>query len=58
MTQYSDKLLNKTIEVWQPYYEEPLTREDAREIIENLCGFLTILTEIQGEKSTEGGKMK
>ena len=39
-TRYSRALIEETKEVWQPYYEETLTDEDAREIIENMLGFL------------------
>lgn len=31
--------LDQTIAVWQPLSPKPLTREDAREIIENAVGF-------------------
>ncbi|OGW91856.1 MAG: hypothetical protein A3D28_05125 [Omnitrophica bacterium RIFCSPHIGHO2_02_FULL_63_14] len=31
--------LDRTIAVWQPLSPKPLTREDAREIIENAVGF-------------------
>jgi hypothetical protein len=39
-TRYTRELIEETKEVWQPYYEEPLTDEEAREIIENVIGFL------------------
>jgi hypothetical protein len=38
-------LLDATIEVWQPYTSQPLIREDARRIIENVVGFFTLLQE-------------
>jgi len=41
--EYSDELIKKTIKMWQPYSKEPLTREDAREIIQNVTGFFDIL---------------
>ena len=31
--------LDQTIAVWQPLSLEPLTREDAREIVQNAVGF-------------------
>jgi len=40
----ADKLfLKETIETWQPYYEQPLSNEDAREIVANLTGFFDLL---------------
>ena len=45
MTRYSRALIEETKEVWQPYYQEILTDEDAREIIENVIGFLQFLTD-------------
>ena len=41
----SDEFLDETIRLWQPYYKEPLTREDAREIIQNFVGFFEVLME-------------
>ncbi len=38
-----DSLLKRTIEVWQPYSDEPLTEDDAREIIRNISGFFDTL---------------
>lgn len=37
--------LDETIAVWQPHTERALTREDAREIIENMVGFFSVLQE-------------
>src|SRR5262249_3911880 len=34
--------LDETIAVWQPLSERPLTREDAREITENVVGFFSV----------------
>jgi len=39
------EFLDETIAVWQPYSPQPLTREDAREIIHNVTGFFSILME-------------
>ena len=39
------KLLDRTLEVWQPRTSRQLTREDARQIIENVNGFFRILLE-------------
>jgi hypothetical protein len=38
-------LIDQTIAIWQPRTERRLTREDGREIIENIAGFFTILQE-------------
>lgn len=46
------EFLDETIRVWQPHYTKTLTREDAREITENLAGFYRILVEWQ-EKQTD-----
>ncbi len=40
------EFLQKTIDFWQPYSEEKLTEEDAREIIGNLTGFFNLLHEL------------
>jgi hypothetical protein len=39
------KLLARTLEVWQPRTSRKLTREDARQIVENVTGFASILLE-------------
>jgi hypothetical protein len=39
------KLLDRTLEVWQPRTSRKLTREDARQINENVNGFFRILLE-------------
>lgn len=38
-----EKYLDHTVTVWQPYYELPLSREDAREIATNVSGFVQLL---------------
>jgi len=51
MAEFSKEFLEKTIKVWQPYSENPLTLEDAREITENavnLCSFLFELEQKYG----------
>jgi hypothetical protein len=45
MTKYSDNLLAETIELWQPLSEKTLNEEDARQIIENITGFFSLLHE-------------
>jgi hypothetical protein len=46
--------LDQTIEVWQPYAEQPLTREDAREIAHNVIGFFQILRQWANEEKAAG----
>ena len=41
-----DEFLDRTIKEWQPFTTEKLTREDAREIIENVCDLFDLLNEI------------
>jgi hypothetical protein len=38
-------LIDRTREVWQPRHGRDLTREDARQIAENVTGFFAILAE-------------
>ena len=40
---YSRKFLEKTLEVWQPYFPVPLTLRDAREITENMTALFNFL---------------
>ncbi|SLK08731.1 hypothetical protein SAMN06295987_108108 [Novosphingobium mathurense] len=53
-TRYSRGLLNEIIDVWQPYYRERLTDEDAREIIENMVGFVRLLKHRQARTPHAG----
>jgi hypothetical protein len=41
----SDNLIDRTRQVWQPRLGRDLTREDARQIAENVTGFFALLTE-------------
>jgi hypothetical protein len=41
----NDRVLDKALEIWQTHSSRPLTREDAREIAENVVGFFRILQE-------------
>jgi hypothetical protein len=50
-SRYSDKLVAETKQVWQPYYAEPLTDEDAREIIENVIEFMQLLSTLEKGRS-------
>ena len=38
-----ERLIDEAIELFQPKSPTPLTREDGREIVENLTGFFTTL---------------
>jgi hypothetical protein len=40
-----DEHLNKTLAAWQPRASRELTREDARQIVENVTGFFKTLLE-------------
>ncbi|WP_136660605.1 hypothetical protein [Nitratireductor sp. XY-223] len=40
-----ESFLDRTIEIFQTRTDRPLTREDAREMIENVTGFFRILGE-------------
>ena len=41
----NDNLIDRTREVWKPRLERDLSREDARQIVENVTGFFSILAE-------------
>jgi hypothetical protein len=41
----NDNLIDRTCEVWKPRLGRDLSREDARQIVENVTGFIAILTE-------------
>lgn len=45
MTSISEEFLDKTVKVWQPHYKEKLTREDARQMIENVYNVWSLLVE-------------
>ncbi len=38
-----ESLLDATLAVWQPRVDRELTREDARQIVENVVGFFDVL---------------
>jgi hypothetical protein len=40
-----EDFIDQTIAIWQPRTKRQLTREDGREIIENMTGFFRILQE-------------
>jgi hypothetical protein len=41
----NDNLIDRTLEVWKPRLGRDLSREDARQIAENVTGFFSILAE-------------
>jgi hypothetical protein len=41
----NDNLIDRTIALWQPRLQRKLSREDARQIAENVTGFFSILHE-------------
>jgi hypothetical protein len=41
----NDNLIDRTVALWQRRLERDLTRENAREIVENVTGFFNILAE-------------
>ena len=45
MAKNKREIIDLTIDFWQPHYRQELTRENAREIVENTAGFFKILAE-------------
>ena len=43
MAEQIDHQVIAAIEFWQPYSNRPLSREDARQIIENITGFFNLV---------------
>jgi hypothetical protein len=41
----NENLIDRTIELWQPRLRRELSREDARQIVENVTGFFSLLSE-------------
>jgi hypothetical protein len=41
----NDNLIDRTREVWKPRLGRDLSREEARQVVRNVTGFFTILTE-------------
>jgi hypothetical protein len=41
----NDNLIERTIALWQPRLRRDLSREDARQLAENVAGFFSILHE-------------
>ncbi len=49
MTTYSKELLEEALGLFQPYYNKPLSLEDAREITDNLVGLELYLRELKAK---------
>ena len=45
-----ERLIDEAIELFQPLSPDPLTREDGREIYENLTGFFTTLIAMKQDR--------
>jgi hypothetical protein len=41
----NDNLIDRTREVWKPRLGRDLSREEARQVVQNVTGFFAILTE-------------
>jgi hypothetical protein len=53
-----EELIDRTVAFWQPYSSRPLTREDDRQILENLTGFFGVLLRWHEEdKPTNEGQL-
>jgi hypothetical protein len=50
---HRDRLLQVTIEVWQPLSTTHLNREDARQILENMTGFFNLLLSWQAAAAAD-----
>lgn len=51
---YSRELLDETIAVWQPYYEDILTDQNAIEIIENMTSFASAVLGLHTDVRNRG----
>ena len=49
----NDNLIDCTIKMWQPHFDRDLSREDARQIVENVTGFFAIVAEWAGVELAE-----
>ncbi len=53
---HAGTFLDETIAIWQPRTSRRLTREDARQIIENMTGFFNVLREWDRAERVAAGK--
>ena len=49
----NDNLIDRTIKTWQPHSDSNVSREDARQIVENVTGFFAIVAEWVGVELAE-----
>ena len=54
MSNFSKNYLEKTIELWQPFYQEPLNTDDALEIATNAVSFLEVISKWVQEDLNNG----
>ena len=47
------EFIDQTIAVWQPKSRQELCREDARQIVENMVGFIEILKEWEAQEHSK-----
>jgi len=47
------ELINQTMTVWQPRSNHKLSREDSKQIVENMVGFINILKEWETHQARE-----
>lgn len=48
-----DDFIERTREVWQQHSESQVSAEDAREIVENVAGFFTLLAKWEAARDAE-----
>jgi hypothetical protein len=51
-----DKIIERTLEIWQPRTSRKLTREDGRQMVENISGFFDVLGEWEAKEREAGVK--
>ena len=51
----NDNLIDRTIGLWQPHSQRDLSREDGRQIVENVTGFFSILHEWSRAENPRAG---
>ena len=53
-SKFSLKFLQKTIQIWQPYSDVPLSSKDAIEIIENITTLFNFLITEENKDNSKG----
>lgn len=53
MDEAQDKLIRRTLGIWQPRVNHRLSEEDARKIAENMAGFFTVILEWEARDRQE-----